>query len=131
MRSVFLGVKDIAHRSGRAQARAHKYEHQKASTRAKVERPLRVIRRSLGQSKVRFKELAKNTTHAITPLAPWSLWMARRNGLRWRSKCVYRRRDGHRNSQAHGVTSCDELASAGVQHAPPSSNPLTTQAGLC
>lgn len=63
---------------GRAKARARKQEYQKASIRAKVEHPFRVIKRQFGLMKVRFKGLAKNTAHVITLFALSNLWMARR-----------------------------------------------------
>jgi len=63
---------------GRAKASAKRQEHRKASIRAKVEHPLRVIKRQFGLVKVRFKGLAKNTAHVITLFALSNLWMARR-----------------------------------------------------
>jgi IS5 family transposase len=63
---------------GRAKARVHKQEHRKASIRAKVEHPFRVIKRQFGLTKVRFKGLAKNTAHVITLFALSNLWMARK-----------------------------------------------------
>lgn len=63
---------------GRAKARARKNEHEKASVRAKVEHPFRVIKRQFGLVKVRFKGLAKNTAHVITLFALSNLWMARK-----------------------------------------------------
>ena len=55
-----------------------KQEHRKASVRAKVEHPFRVIKRQFGLTKVRFKGLAKNTAHVITLFALSNLWMARK-----------------------------------------------------
>lgn len=63
---------------GRAKARVQKQEHHKASVRAKVEHPFRVIKRQFGLLKVRFRGLAKNTAHVITLFALSNLWMARR-----------------------------------------------------
>jgi IS5 family transposase len=63
---------------GRAKARARKQEYKKASIRAKVEHPFRVIKRQFGLVKVRFKGLAKNTAHVITLFALSNLWMARK-----------------------------------------------------
>lgn len=63
---------------GRAKARARKNEYEKASVRAKVEHPFRVIKRQFGLTKVRFKGLAKNTAHVITLFALSNLWMARK-----------------------------------------------------
>ncbi len=63
---------------GRAKTRIRKQEHRKASIRAKVEHPFRVIKRQFGLTKVRFKGLAKNTAHVMTLFALSNLWMARR-----------------------------------------------------
>ena len=66
---------------GRRKAAAQKREHRKASVRAKVEHPLRVIKRQFGLAKVRFRGLAKNTAHVVTLFALSNLWMARRQLL--------------------------------------------------
>ena len=63
---------------GRAKARVQKNEHAKASVRAKVEHPFRVIKRQFGLVKVRFRGLAKNTAHVVTLFALSNLWMARK-----------------------------------------------------
>ncbi len=63
---------------GRAKTRAKKQEHRKASVRAKVEHPFRVIKCQFGLVKVRFKGLVKNTAHVITLFALSNLWMARK-----------------------------------------------------
>lgn len=63
---------------GRAKERVRKQEHKKASVRAKVEHPFRVIKRQFGLTKVRFKGLAKNTAHVVTLFALSNLWMARK-----------------------------------------------------
>ncbi|MDQ0572591.1 IS5 family transposase [Variovorax paradoxus] len=63
---------------GRAKARLQKHEHRKASVRAKVEHPFRVIKRQFGLMKVRFRGLQKNTAHLLTLFALSNLWMARR-----------------------------------------------------
>jgi IS5 family transposase len=63
---------------GRAKARVQKQEHRKASVRAKVEHPFRVIKRQFGLMKVRFRGLDKNTTHLLTLFALSNLWMARK-----------------------------------------------------
>ena len=62
----------------REQRAARKNEHRKASVRAKVEHPFRVIKRQFGLAKVRFKGLAKNTAHLVTLFALSNLWMARK-----------------------------------------------------
>jgi transposase, IS5 family len=63
--------------AGRAKARVQKQEHKKASVRAKVEHPFRVIKRQFGLAKVRFRGLRKNTAHVVTLFALSNLWMAR------------------------------------------------------
>lgn len=63
---------------GRAKTRVQKQEHRKASIRAKVEHPFRVIKRQFGLMKVRFRGLQKNTAHLLTLFALSNLWMARR-----------------------------------------------------
>jgi IS5 family transposase len=56
-------------------------EQLKASVRAKVEHPFRVIKRQFGFTKVRYRGLAKNTTQLHTLFALSNLWMARRHLL--------------------------------------------------
>ncbi|MBE7427053.1 MAG: IS5 family transposase, partial [Ideonella sp.] len=63
---------------GRKKTAAQKREHRKASVRAKVEHPFRVIKRQFGLMKVRFRGLVKNTAHVVTLFALSNLWMARR-----------------------------------------------------
>lgn len=61
-----------------------KLEHLKASIRAKVEHPFRVIKRQFGFARVKYRGLAKNTANLMTLFALSNLWMARRkllNGL--------------------------------------------------
>ncbi|WP_019939027.1 IS5 family transposase [Bordetella sp. FB-8] len=54
-----------------------KFEHMKASLRAKVEHPFRVIKRQFGFTKVRYRGLSKNTAQLKTLFALANLWMAR------------------------------------------------------
>ena len=54
-----------------------KLEHVKASIRAKVEHPFRVIKRQFGFVKVRYRGLTKNTAQLHTLFALSNLWMAR------------------------------------------------------
>ena len=63
---------------GRAKTKVRKAEHRKASVRAKVEHPFRVIKRQFGLMKVRFRGLAKNTAHVVTLFALSNLWMVRK-----------------------------------------------------
>ena len=53
-------------------------EQLKASVRAKVEHPFRVIKRQLDYVKVRYRGLAKNTAQLITLFALSNIWMARK-----------------------------------------------------
>ena len=55
-----------------------KAEKLKASVRAKVEHPFRVVKCQFGFTKVRYKGLAKNTAQLLTLFALSNLWMARR-----------------------------------------------------
>jgi IS5 family transposase len=52
-------------------------ERIKASVRAKVEHPFRVIKQQFGHVKVRYRGLKKNTAHLRTLFALSNLWMAR------------------------------------------------------
>jgi len=63
---------------GAAKRAAEALERRKASIRARVEHPFRVIKRQFGLLKVRFRGLVKNTAHVITLFALSNLWMARR-----------------------------------------------------
>ena len=56
-------------------------EQIKASIRAKVEHPFRVIKRQFGFMKVRYRGLAKNTAQLVTLFALSNLWMARKRIL--------------------------------------------------
>ncbi|MBE0589342.1 MAG: IS5 family transposase [Hydrogenophaga sp.] len=58
-----------------------KLEQAKASIRAKVEHPFRVIKRQFGHEKVRYRGLAKNTAQLQTLFALSNLWMVRRTLL--------------------------------------------------
>ena len=53
-------------------------EQLKASVRAKVEHPFRVLKCQFGFTKVRYKGLAKNTAQLFTLFALSNLWMVRR-----------------------------------------------------
>ena len=56
---------------------AEKIEKLKASVRAKVEHPFRVIKRQFGHVKVRYRGLKKNTAQLHTLFALSNLWMVR------------------------------------------------------
>ena len=50
----------------------------KASIRAKVEHPFRVLKRQFGYTKVRYRGLAKNTAQIVTLFTLSNMWTARR-----------------------------------------------------
>ena len=58
-----------------------KVEQLKASVRAKVEHPFRVVKQQFGHAKVRYRGLAKNTARLTMLFALSNLWMARRQVL--------------------------------------------------
>ena len=64
---------------------AERVEKMKASIRAKVEHPFRVIKRQFGFTKVRYRGLAKNTAQLVTLFALSNLWMARRSLMETRA----------------------------------------------
>ena len=66
---------DLKRKSGRL---LNEVERLKASVRAKVEHPFRVLKQQFGFTKVRYRGLKKNTAQIITLLALSNLWMARR-----------------------------------------------------
>ncbi|MEB1349471.1 IS5 family transposase [Xanthomonas campestris pv. campestris] len=65
----------------RERAREQRWEHFKASVRAKVEHPFRVIKRQFGYTKVRYRGLAKNTAQVLTLFALSNLWLKRKQLL--------------------------------------------------
>ena len=70
-----------AMRNKRERRYAERWEHYKASVRAKVEHPFRVVKRQFGYAKVRYRGLAKNTAQVLTLFALSNLWMVRRQLL--------------------------------------------------
>ena len=60
-----------------AQAITDKIERVKASIRAKVEHPFRVVKKQFGHVKVRYRGLAKNTAQLKTLFMLSNLWMVR------------------------------------------------------
>ena len=77
MKADFL----IAEKSSRLRAIKNQRERRsaergKASLRAKVEHPFRVLKRQFGYVKVRYRGLAKNTAQVLTLLALSNLWLA-------------------------------------------------------
>ena len=65
-------------KNARERRQTERWEHYKASLRAKVEHPFRVIKRQFGYVKVRYRGLAKYTAQVLTLFALSNLWMARR-----------------------------------------------------
>ena len=63
-----------------------KLEKTKASIRAKVEHPFRVIKRQFGYTKVKYRGLAKNTANLITLFALSNIWMVRKQLLNMRAQ---------------------------------------------
>lgn len=57
------------------------FEHLKASVRAKMGHPFRVLKRQFGYTKVRYRGLANNTTQLTTLFALANLWLVRRKLL--------------------------------------------------
>ena len=64
--------------NARQRKQYQRWEHFKASVRAKVEHPFRVVKRQFGYTKVRYRGLAKNAAQVLTLFALSNLWMARR-----------------------------------------------------
>lgn len=57
---------------------SERVERIRASIRAKVEHPFRVLKRQFGHVKVRYRGLAKNTAQLQTLFASANLWLVRR-----------------------------------------------------
>lgn len=71
------GKRRALDKSGYLGGMIEQVEKIKASIRAKVEHPFRVIKRQFGHTKVRYRGLAKNTAQLKTLFALSNLWMAR------------------------------------------------------
>ncbi len=63
---------------------AERAEKMKASIRAKVEHPSRVLKRQFGFTKLRYRGLFKKTCRIVTLFALSNLWMARRQLMEMR-----------------------------------------------
>lgn len=74
-------LKQIKIKNKRELKWAKRWEHAKASLRAKVEHPFRVIKRQFGYVKVRYRGLAKNTAQVLTLFALSNLWLKRKQLL--------------------------------------------------
>ncbi|MCI1192279.1 IS5 family transposase [Calidifontimicrobium sp. SYSU G02091] len=72
------GKRRALDKTRKVDALVEQLERLKASIRAKVEHPFRLIKRQFGHVKVRYRGLAKNTAQLRTLFALSNLWMARR-----------------------------------------------------
>ena len=77
VRGTSGNVADVTEDNNPADALIDQVEKIKASIRAKVEHPFRVIKRQFGFTKVRYRGLKKNTLQIKTLFALSNLWMAR------------------------------------------------------
>ena len=71
------GQRRVLDQADEIDALGDKIEKLKASVRAKVEHPFRVIKRQFGHTKVRYRGLKKNTAQLVTLFALSNLWMVR------------------------------------------------------
>ena len=71
------GLRRKLDKSKATDALIDRLEHVKASIRAKVEHPFRVIKLQFGHTKVRYRGLKKNTAQLHTLFALANLWMMR------------------------------------------------------
>ncbi|RYY85710.1 MAG: IS5 family transposase [Chitinophagaceae bacterium] len=72
------GLRKLLDKTDPKDALTEQVERIKASIRAKVEHPFRVIKRQFGHVKVRYRGLAKNTAQLHTLFALANLWMVRK-----------------------------------------------------
>ena len=75
------GLRKLLDKADPMGALTDQVERIKASIRAKVEHPFRVIKRQFGHVKVRYRGLAKNTAQLHTLFALANLWLVRRKLL--------------------------------------------------
>ena len=71
------GKRKTLDKENEADALIDQAEKLKASVRAKVEHPFRVLKRQFGYIKVRYRGLKKNTAQLFTLFALSNLWMVR------------------------------------------------------
>jgi transposase, IS5 family len=72
------GLLKLLEKTDPMDALSDQIERIKASIRANVEHPFRVIKRQFGHVKVRYRGLAKNTAQLHTLFALANLWMVRK-----------------------------------------------------
>ena len=75
--AMMPGKRKALGKSKASHALRDKLEKLKASIRAKVEHPFRVLKQQFGYVKVRYRGLKKNTAQIVTLFALGNLWMAR------------------------------------------------------
>ena len=71
------GKRKALDKENEAHAKLERAEKLKASSRAKVEHPFRVVKRQFGFVRVRYRGLKKNTAQLVTLFALTNLWMVR------------------------------------------------------
>ena len=71
------GKRKALDKENEAHAKLERAEKLKASIRAKVEHPFRVVKRQFGFVRVRYRGLKKNTAQLVTLFALTNLWMVR------------------------------------------------------
>ncbi len=76
--AMMPGKRRALKKSKTVDALIDKLEKIKASIRAKVEHPFRVIKCQFGYRKTRYRSLVKNTAQLITLFALSNLWMVRK-----------------------------------------------------
>jgi IS5 family transposase len=76
--AMMPGQRRVMDKSRASNALKEQLEKIKASIRAKVEHPFRVIKCQFGHRKVRYRGLAKNTSQLLVMFALSNLWMVRK-----------------------------------------------------
>jgi len=79
--AMMPGQRKVMDKSKPVNALKEQLEKLKASIRAKVEHPFRVIKCQFGHRKVRYRGLAKNTSQLLVMFALSNLWMVRKRIL--------------------------------------------------
>jgi IS5 family transposase len=79
--AMMPGKRKALNKSKPSHALREKLEKLKASIRAKVEHPFRVIKCQFGHRKTRYRGLAKNTSQLLVMFALSNLWMVRKRIL--------------------------------------------------
>lgn len=77
MKAMRPGLRRALDKDNPVDALIDQLERTKASIRARVEHPFRVLKQQFGYVKVRYRGLKKNTAQIVTLFALSNLWMAR------------------------------------------------------